>query len=205
MIYNGCIELSSNYARYVIQASEGSYYLLKEHTTVNITRNQVYASTSTSPVHNQDLKQICYYQFISDRGNLDSEFAASKTLSYKILLVDNIYSAPQYDINVWISENCSWLLETAFYSTKASDFYKTVVKSNPLWASTTFRKSIKSLVCPCSTSGKNVESVDCMNCQLGSLYPGETLKVKLKIIPLFPSSNAMIIDTSRKSTRNQAC
>ena len=202
VIYNGYIELSSNYARYVIQASEGSYYLLKEHTTVNITRNQVYASTSTSPVHNQDLKQICYYQFISDRGNLDSEFAATKTLSYKILLVDNIYSAPEYNINVWISENCSWLLETAFYSTKASEIYKAVVRSDPLWANRTVRNSIKSLVCPCSTSSKHV---DCMNRQLGSLYPGETLKVKLKIIPFFPSSNAMVVDTSRKSSTNQAC
>jgi len=132
LIYENYTEFSSNHARFIIQAEEGSYYLLKEYTTVNITMNQVYVSTTTSPVHNERLEQICYYQFISDRGNLDHEFAV---MNYKILFVNNTYTAPQQEITNWTSTNCSWLLATAFHSSVASDVYDTVVKNGKIfWA-----------------------------------------------------------------------
>ena len=166
LMYNNYVEFSSNYARFIIQAREGSYYLLKEYTTVNITRNHVYTSTTTTKVHNENLDQICYYQFISDRGNLDHEFAVNKTLNYKILFVDNTYSAPHYEINIWTSTNCSWLLETAFYSSVASEVYGTVVETKLRWANKTIRESTKSLVCPCSTEDK----FNCKERHLGSLF-----------------------------------
>jgi len=193
--YEKYVEFSFNFARFIIQAEEGSYYLLNEYTTVNITQNQVYTSTITSAVYtyNEHLYQICYYQFISDRGNLDYEFAINKTLNYKILFVNNTYSAPWYEIKSWSSRNCSWLPETAFYSSKSSKVYGTVVKSNVLWASRKIIESTKSIVCPCSAVNKH----DCMKRHLGSLFPGQTLTAKLMIVQLYSLSNTMVASTSK--------
>jgi len=47
-------------------------------------------------VFNENLVQICYFQFISHRGNLDHEFATNKTLNYKILYDKYTYTAPQH-------------------------------------------------------------------------------------------------------------
>jgi len=80
----GYIEFSSNFARQVLKANQGSYYLLKEYTTLNITKNLVYSATESPLMHNEDLQQICYYQFISDRGNLDEEFNTNKKINYRI-------------------------------------------------------------------------------------------------------------------------
>jgi len=191
--YEKYVEFSSNSARFIIQAEEGSYYLLKEYTTVNITQNQVYTSTITSAVYNERLDQICYYQFVSDRGNLDHEFAVNKTLNYKILFVNNTYSAPWYEIKRWSSRNCSWLPEIAFYSSKSSKVYGVVVESNVVWASRKIIESTMSIVCPCSA----VNEFDCMERHLGSVYPGQTLTAKLIIVQLYSLSNTMIADTSK--------
>ena len=150
----------------------------------------MYKGTVTSIVYNEYLDQICYYQFISDRGNLDHEFAVNKTLNYKILYVNNTYTAPQHQINRLSSGNCSWLAGTAFYFSKSSEVFSTVVERRMLWANRTIRESVMSLVCPCITENK----FDCMERHLGSPFPGQTLTVKLI---MHSTTTTMFADTSK--------
>jgi len=187
-------ELSFNIARFILRAEEASYYLLEEYTTINITRNLAYAGTIVSPVFNEHLDQICYFQFISHRGNLDHEFAANKTLNYKILYGNNTYTAPQHLIlQNWSSKNCSWLSRTAFYSSKSSEVFSAVVESNILLANRAIRESVVSSVCLCSTKNK----FDCKKRHLGSLFPGQTLTVRL----IMHSSTTTMFASTKRSNR----
>jgi len=196
--YEKYVEFSFNFVRFVVQAKEGSYYLLKEYTTLNTTKNQVYTSTITETVYTDYIDQICYYQFISDRGNLDHEFAFNRTLNYKILFVNNTYSAPEYEMSSWSLRKCSWLPETAFYSSKSTDVFGTIVERNALWSNRRIIESTMSLVCPCLSMSK----FNCMECNLGSLYPGQTLTTKLIIVQLYSLSSTMVAD---KGTSKCAC
>ena len=191
-------EFSTNFARYVIRAEEGSHYILKEYSVVNITLNIVHGSTITSLVYDEYYDQYCFYQFISDRGNLDHEFAVNRALNYKILYVNNTYTAPQQEINSLPSVNCSWLSGTAFDSSNSVDVFSTVVEKRIIWANKTIRKFIKSLVCPCSTEYK----FDCRERNLGSLFPGQTLTVKLINTQTFSSTSTIAVGTS---TSKYAC
>ena len=175
--YQGYIEFSSNFARRILRANQGSYYLLKEYTILNITNNLVYSATKSPVVYNEYFQQICYYQFISDRGNLDEEFTRGKTLNYIILLVNNIYTAPEHQINYLDESDCTWLPKTAFKSTNSSDVYHEVVETKILWGNKTVRESVKSSVCLCSTA----EEFNCNRRQLGTVFPGQTLQVALII------------------------
>ena len=186
-------EFSFNFARFILRAEEGSYYLLREYTTINITRNLVYAGTVVTPVYNEYLDKICYYQFVSYRGNLDHEFAVNKTLNYKILYANNTYTAPQVHVRSSSSDDCSWLAGTAFDSSKSSKVFSTIIERSILWANKTIRESVMSIVCPCSTENK----FDCMDRHLGSLFPGQTLTVKL----IMHSTTTTMIAYTSKSKR----
>ena len=195
LMYENYVECSSNFARFIIRAKEVSYYLLKEHSVINITNNLVYASITTAAVYNQHIRQLCYYQFISDRGNLDQEFAKNNTLNYRLLLINNTYTAPQYEVDFLSCNKCSWLPETAFYSSKSCDVFNKVVETNILWANRTIRESALSMVCPCSTTDK----YDCKEHHLGSLFPGQTLQVKLIMMQKHETSNVMVAETNNVS------
>ena len=175
LIYENYFECSSNFARFVIKAKEVSYYILTEHSTVNITKNLVYATITTQTVYTQHLKELCIYQFTSSRGNLDEELTENKSLNYKLYWVNNTYTAPPYEVNFYSYQKCSWLPGTAFYSSESHEVFSEVVETNILWANRTVRESALSMVCPCS----DTNSYNCKKRHLGSLFPGQTLKVKL--------------------------
>ena len=57
LIYENYLEISSNFARFLIRAEEVSYYILKEYSTIKIANNLVYASITTAPVYTQHLNK----------------------------------------------------------------------------------------------------------------------------------------------------
>ena len=101
------IEFSFNKARRILRANQGSYYMLKEYTVLNITNNLVYSATKSTELSNENFKNICYFQFISDLGFLDEELALNKSLNYKILLINNTYTAPEHLISYLSNYDCT--------------------------------------------------------------------------------------------------
>ena len=98
--------------------------------------NYIYSVTRSDVILNEELKPICDYQFISNRSDLDNRISENSSLNYKIYLIDNVYSAPQFLIHQTNLdyENCAWLKDTAFVSTNSSVIFSKVIKETKIFA-----------------------------------------------------------------------
>ena len=85
---------------------------------LTITNNLVYSATKSA--------ELSIEKFISDLGFLDEELALNKSLNYKILLINNTYTAPEHLINYLSNYDCTWLPKTA---TNSSIVYEKVVEN----------------------------------------------------------------------------
>lgn len=172
--FKGYNEFTFNQARHILRSKEGSYYLLKGITTVNISHNFVYSVLDVDPAYDDNLNKVCYFQFISN-GN---EKADNKTIvNYKIIMTTNTYTAPEhYLINV-SSMDCIWLKGTVFSTVESRRVLSEIVETKRITASKQNIGTINSSVCLCTNS----HSINCSEHKLGSIFPGQTLKVQLTI------------------------
>ena len=188
-------EFSNNHVRHVLFGKKDSFYLLEEATTINITNNIVYILIHNTLSFDDNLKEICWFQFASKHGNLDKDV---KNCNFMISMVNNNYVAPIHQLALR-SRNCSWLAGTAFQTSPSSIVYDEIFKShggNP--ASREEIKTIPSRLCHC----KNTTSYDCTERELGQVFPGQTLNAQLMMDPSIPSkSSDIIIDININSDR----
>ena len=173
--FKGHSEFSFNQARHILKSKQGSYYLLKglEITTVVISYNFVYSVLDTNSAYDDDLNEVCYFQFIR---NTD-EKVESKTLNYKIIMINNTYTAPEHILINISSMNCIWLKGTIFSANKSSEVLGKLVKTKRISANSDNIGTINSSICLC----KNTRSIDCNEHKLGSIFPGQTLQVYLSV------------------------
>ena len=174
--FYGHIEVYGNQVRHIFKGKQGSYYLLNEGTKITIVHNTVFNVLSQSEVYNERYQQICYFHFYSKKGNLDNFIVENKKLSYQIIIMDNIYTAPIHVLNysnVFL-DNCSWLVETAFKTSKSSVVYSRVVNRTLKGISRRNIRIIPSSTCQCVNSTE----YNCMSHELGAVYPGQTIRTK---------------------------
>ena len=202
--FQGYSEFSVNQALFILDSLGGSYYILKPYSTINITRNLVHSVMRVDFVLNDESKPICYFQFISSQYDFEEHTSENGSLDYQVYLSDNIYSAPESLIQEakMDYETCAWLKDTAFSSTNSSVVYSKVIKETIIYAN----KSIilmtnLSSICPCT----NISDYNCSQRYIGTVYSGQTLKIKLRIITVQPSKTTFIISFSRTKNIPQAC
>ena len=120
-----------------------------------------------SPLHSQRYNFYdppCYFQFMSDRGNLDSDFANKVQLNYSIVL--NNDNSAEYLQKVVI--HCKWLPGSAFNTTNPYDVYKRFITPyHPL--------TRERIICYCV----NDSYQDCFTHVLATIYPGQMITPRL--------------------------
>ena len=181
--YEGFTNFSSNYARYILQGTEGSYYVHTEYSRVHINNNFVYTMSRTSLTYTKNSKEICIDQFITKRKDtLDRTFTNGIKPNFTVIQENNIYTVPKYEINFLINETndkeCVWLANTAFQTTKSTDVLNSVFNIERNYANKTDIGKIPSSICPCL----NVDDYNCSKHDIGSIFSGQKLTIKL-IIP----------------------
>ena len=181
--FEGCTNFSGNYVRYILQGTEGSYYVHTEFSKVHFNNNFVYTLTDTSITYTRSSQQICVHQFITkSKNNLDYKFENGAKLNFTVIQGSNIYTSPKYEINFLNNEthysNCVWLASTAFQTKKSKEVLKRIFNIERTYANKTNIGKIPSSVCPCS----NKDNYNCSKHEIGSVFLGQKLTVKL-IVP----------------------
>ncbi|XP_065896231.1 uncharacterized protein [Dysidea avara] len=172
--------------------NQDRYIVLQENTLVNITNNNY-----TPPLHKirHSFYPPCYFQFISERDNLDIDFAIGSPLNYSIVL-NNDRSA---DFFQHVMIHCYWLSGTAFTTTKPYDVYRKFIKSDhPLFTH-------ERVICSCI----NNSYPDCHTHVLATIYPGQTLTQQLALnqhqLRIFNSPSLIKIETEQSIVPETAC
>ena len=82
---------SSNYARYILRGTEGSYYVHTEYSKVYLNNNFVYTLSAASLTYTKDSKEICTDQFITPNStSLDKAFKNGAKLNFAVIQENNI-------------------------------------------------------------------------------------------------------------------
>ena len=169
-----------------------SLLVLKQPVIVNISHNSIVEFFTTT---NNEYKQpLCVFQYFADE-NLNVLFTKKVKLNYSII----------FAYNIWLSESalnsiasktthCSWLTGSAFNVTIPFDVNQRFI---------TFVNEMlvakKDNLCYCSYSN----SIDCYKDQLGPIYPGETLNIRLAY--MYSYFIELIIDVHDINTQPTAC
>ena len=125
-------------------------------------------------------------------------------LDYQVYLTDNVYFAPKSLIEEaeMDYETCAWLKDTAFSSTNSSVVYGKVIKETILYANKSSVLMTKlSTICPCV----NVSAYNCSQRYIGTVYSGQTLTIKLRLITAQPFQATFIFLFSRTKNIQRAC
>ena len=143
---------------------ENWFIMFRENTLVNISNNRY---RPQSLLHEMNvLYPLCYFQFTSERGNLDSDFANGAPLNYSIV-INNDSSA---DYLHQVMTHCYWISKSAFTTTNPFDVYKRFIETNqPL--------THERVICLCN----NESNQDCHTDLLGTIYPGQIITRKMAL------------------------
>ena len=202
--FYGYSKIDGHRVRHVFKSKEGSYYLVNVGSKIIITHNTVINVLSQSEVYNEHHQQICYFQFFNTKGNLDKLIVENKKLDYQIIMLDNIYTAHVHILNYSniFPHNCSWLVETAFNTSKSSDVYARVVNRTLKGIDRRNVGVIPSSICQCVNSTE----YNCTSHELGAIYPGQTISTKLIIPRLVSIPQASItVTVVNKSLPSHGC
>ena len=191
----GSIQLTANVARQILKAKRNSYFMLQENSIVNMSQNTVYIVATQIHSFGVNSRPICPIQFFSFRGNIDK--SPTVNLPYKILMLENLHmisrDLPGKDMSFG---NCTWLAGTAFYKAPAKSIYQQVMKITNIHVNKTTKRLIPLSVCQCF----NTTDYDCYSPYLGSLFPGQTISIKLLVEKKWiqqgnPSTTIMVANT----------
>ena len=200
--FQGYSELSDNNAHFILESTGGSYYIVKEYSTINITKNYVYTVMKGTLVLNDESKPICPFQFISNQSDPAENFNVNISLNYHIDLIDNVHFEPKYLVqgSTLYYKDCTWLKDTAFSSTNSSIVFNKVLRNTIEYANKTETRILT--ICPCY----NISAYNCTQSNIGTVSPGQTLTIKLMLLTLVqPLETTFITSFSRTKNMPQAC
>ena len=196
-VCKGLIILTGNNARQILQAKSGSYVIISYLTTINMSENNVYIVAKQARTFGDDSRPICPVQFQNSRDGIDKDRSRGIDALYKIFMLNNVHSIsknlPGSDISF---ENCTWLSGTAYYNMSAKLVYRQVMKITNIPIKKTTKRLIPLSVCPCI----NASDYDCYSPNLGSVFPGQTINIKLLVEKKWlrqdnPSTTIMVANT----------
>ena len=149
------------------------HLILEQPAIISVNHNtfRLFTYYNVYPSSITDLKYpLCMFQYFSDQ-NLDLPFTKKEKLNYSITFESNkwtfIYKLNSDSLR---TTHCSWLPGSAFNVTLPVDVNQRFIK----FVNESFFTKKKSL---CYCTGNN--SMNCYKDQLGPIYPGQTLNIKL--------------------------
>ena len=190
-------EFTNNTARQILNAKSSSYFMMEESTIINMSTNTVYVLVKQATTFRDDSRPICPIQFHNHEEISDKNLSSSITTLYKILMLNNIHMVfkhlPDEDMSFG---NCTWLAGTAFYEKPAQSVFEKVLNTTHILMNRTTKRLIPLSICPCI----NLSIYDCYSADLGSLFPGQTLTIKLlvkeKWLSQYNPSTALMVDNT---------
>ena len=174
IVFKELIKFTNNHARHIISGNSGSYFMITEYTTFTISYNTIYMVAKYAHTLGENAHVICPIQFYSTKGNFDKNPHAFNCTA---LLLNNTFMTtkhlPGSDSTF---ATCKWLGGSAFHKTNPEMVYSNLLRvNNNIVIKNTEQRIIPLSVCPCTNS----RNYSCSLSNLGSLFPGQTLKVKL--------------------------
>ena len=107
-----------------------------------------------------------------------------------------------------LSKNCTWIPDTAFQTSNSIKvFAKIFNETNKIKANKSVISNIPSSVCFCSSPNHYGRHVNCTEHELGTIFPGQTLRVqlKLKLQSMTKAVTEMMVQTNKKYLPSNAC
>ena len=149
--------------------------MIQELATVKISENIVYLVAKQARTFGDDSRPICPIQFHSYRGNIDKFSSKALRAIYQVLIINNMRMTSKGGEMSF--GNCTWLAGTAFQKRAAKFVYERVLQVVNIPINRTTKRLIPLSVCPCINS----TDFDCYSPDLGSIFPGQTLTIKLLV------------------------
>jgi len=196
--FHGRVTFSNNVAYRLFKTVRNSYFVLEENVKVEILNNNFHNVLKIADweedllLTHPSLKQVCQIQFYSSKGNLDKEFEKGN-LNYSIVVMDNLLEQPNFlyasELNLTFNRTCEWLSDKSFKTIKSTSVFGKFLHINSSVHVKVKSNSIPSKICQCSSNQVN----DCDTRVLGSVFPGQTLIVKLTVPSLAAHSTLKVV------------
>jgi len=169
--FSGYNEFSHNSAAFAISTTSAIY--LQENTVLNFTLNTFYhiilPEHPVTDLATDDIK-MCIIQYISERGNLDTDFWQEKPLNYSVSFTENIMHG--FKIQSKQLMHCAWDTSSAFSNSIPFQVNQRFIIGNNFTI-----EEDKKQVCLCTNNG----TLHCYNGIVGPFYPGQTVILKFAL------------------------
>ena len=174
--YSKYNEISNNSANYVIMGALAIH--INENSILNISFNFLQFHCIINKYFLPYAKfEICAIQYISERGNLDSEFQSGQTLNYSVIVYMNNMS----EISNSNLKHCEWDSTSAFLTSSPLHVNQYFIQQN-----TSIRKQHKKDICLCNENDRI--AIDCYGEEMGPFYPGETVSMEFALISSYTNT-----------------
>ena len=164
------IRICNNTAWQIISTT---FIILEVNTTVNISQNTVYLLLNRALAYSMNSEPICTLQFYSGLDGVN--------ISVHVIMSNNIHTSkflPKYDYN------CRWLASNVFAESQSKSIFEQLlqIENNTEINYEEEKRSIPLSVCKCGSLNNGTgEDHNCFSPHLGSIFPGQTLEVKLMV------------------------
>ena len=174
MLIKYLCNISCNHVRYVLNSIYASYCVISQYSVFTISQNIVYSVLTAELTLKQQSGELCFY-------HLKGKVLKPNIASYKIAMINNIYTAPLHliDLNSHFL-TCKWLknCDCAFNKNKPNDVLTTVTNITKRQVNKENIGTIPSSICKCLDS----TNYYCRSHKSDEIIPGQTLHLKL-IVP----------------------
>ena len=183
VIFSDYTVIANNRVKQIMEATSGSYFIMRIGSAFNITNNIVYNIVKQVHTFEGATRTLCPIQFLGLLSHKDSPYQYYfdnhlDEINIQIYMLNNVLTVSKglligSDLTRAIG-NCTWLANSVFQFIDAALVYKMVFRINHIIVNKNSTRRIPLSVCPCSDS-----SSSCYSPNLNSIYPGQTLHVSL--------------------------
>ena len=189
--------ITENYARYIIKAQRDSFLFMNSFATVIISNNIVYKITKQVSGLEKPSVPICPLQVYDLKHN--KQFYNLDQINCTFLVLNNtemISKSLPDEISSFMDKQCIWLDGTVFRRTitNTSAVYHKIAKFSNTFISKVAKRFVPLSVCPCLQN----DSYNCYAANLGSVFPGQTLHMKLIISQRWSNVSSTLIVANTK-------
>ena len=192
-------QILKNYARHIIKAQGGSFLFIDHIATVSISNNVVYKVVKHVSTMDTSAVPICPLQVYVHDSTHDNHMHGINCTFILLNNTEMISKSLQSEIISFINKTCVWLESAFFKKTNASAVYHKIMKFNKIFINQTAKRIVPLSVCPCFQNS----SYNCYAASLGSLFPGQTLRVKLIVSQRWSQLSSMTIIVA--NTKDDDC
>ena len=175
----------------LLHQKELNYIQLKENLLINIS-NSTFSAEIFHADYNVQLDGIplipilyplCFFQYISDNGNLDQKFAHGMLLNFTIVM----HKTEARSLSNLHTTHCSWQSKSAFNSTIPLLVNQRFISDFDKW-NNILNVPTRGSLCICSDS----DSINCSIDILGPIYPGQNVVFHFALINSKQNANTSV-------------